>query len=132
VYECTGPAGDRILTDDPRTLKNCIGLKGDPATPPSRSSASEGQPPAAQDNHASDSMEPGTPAESAQVPDPPIGRSSPAPPMDPEYGPPPHIVAPATKTCTKGINPLNPFGSAPCQPRPGIPPVSVPYEDFYR
>ena len=131
AYECLGPSGDRIFTDDPQSFANCTPLdigKGDApkkpfpsATNPSPKTVPKFLP------------EPVPSADDKPSSSPDASRSSDLLYQpDPEYAPLPRVVAPETQTCAKDINRLNPFGSAPCQPRAGSPPVAVPYEDYYR
>ena len=131
VYECTGPGGDRVFTDDPQSFVNCTQLAIETVPKPPKDPHNSERPSPVKEP-PSGLASPGAAVEESRSPDPSPPRSDPTSPTDPEYAPLPRVVTPDTQTCAKGINRLNPFGSAPCQPRAGSPPVSVPYEDYYR
>src|SRR6185295_5861574 len=124
VYECSGPDGGRILTDDSGPMEHC---KPDTTEDvPKGPKSAIPRKPAAENPPPSDSRGSVAPRQPTLDPDASLSRPGPLSPADPEYGPPPQMVIPQTRTCAAGINRLNPFGSAPCQSRPGLPPVSVP------
>jgi len=130
VYECQDGAGDPVYTDDPQSFVNCRVLAIESEQAPRK--------PARPSEPSAPKEEPGKAPEQSPpviqtVPsDPALSRQDSGSPPDPEYAPLPRVVQPQTQTCAKGINRLNPFGSAPCQPGPGSAPLSVPYEDYYR
>ena len=133
AYECHGPTGASVFTDDPTGFQDCHALTVERSQLPPADSAPAGG--------TSDSREAqplgglGLANESFPLepsPDEPEPRPEQPASHDPEYSPAPRIVAPSGQTCARGMNRLNPFGGGPCASSGSPAPIPVPREDYFR
>ena len=108
VYQCEGPNGATILTDQPKGKRGCVTVKtATPPLPGGFTPPADPTPPASPDPTL-DAMPPSVSPMHPRPPNP----SEPAQPASASGEP----SAPEAQHCSPRVNPLNPFAGLNCAP----------------